>query len=347
MNIIKLNYGGYTMNPTIKTFFLGVAIFFTGACFSPSQLAIDSTNTSTSPPRTEREYEERRQRDTDRDSVIRNIRNRYSSGRVCEDLSGRDQNDCEDICKEIYSGDRGAKRECEELEVELIEDLKKVYEYLGDANDDDFASIDAELFDTYLNIGISGLEEVIEDYSSKDAEEFLYWLIEDEEISEIFRKEDDDYQALDNVFEQLNSNHDIFGDTPWKIFDEDINGDDLIELVINSSDEVIDWFMDYINERSRACDRDTKSRDCFKVYCNIGDIISPNDRDDWLDNESFEDYIEYIIDEGVNSTPSSNPNRGSGQGNLEGWTYGNGDGEFEELDDLDDNWVDELCGGLV
>ena len=330
------------MNSTIKTFFLGVAIFFTGACFGPSQTAID---TPTTPPRTEREYEEKRQRDTDRDNVIRNTRTRYS-GRACEDLTGREQDDCEDICKEIYSGDRGARRECEELEIDLIEDLEEVYELLEDANDDDFASIDPELFDTYLNIGISGLEEIIEDYSSKDAEEFLYWLIEDEEIGEIFRKEDDDYQALENVFEQLSSTYNPA--EVWEIFDEDIDGDDLIELVINSSDEVIDWFMDYINERNSACEQDTESRDCFRVYCRIGEIINSNDRDDWLDNESFEDYIEDIIDEGVNSNNrGSQSERGETSGPNKGWTYGDGNGEFEELDDLNDDWVDELCNGLL
>ena len=326
------------MNSTIKRIFLGVVIFLTGACFGPQNTIVPNPADL---EQKQKRFDDKRERDTDRDDVIRNTRSKYS-GTACEDLTGRDQDDCEEICKDIYSGDRGARRECEELPEDLIEALEEVYELLEDANEDDFAGIDAELFDTYLNIGISGLEEIIEDYSNKDAEEFLYWLIEDEEIGEIFRKEDDDYQALESVFEQLTSNYDV--EKVWEVFDEDIDGDELIELVINSSDEVIDWFMDYINDQNSACDEDTESKDCFEVYCRIGDIINRSDRDDWLRNETFEDYIEDIINEGTNSD-----NRGDQDQRGTGWTYGSDKsaGEFEELDNLSDDWVDDLCGGLV
>lgn len=317
------------MRLILKGFFLSVGAVFIIAC----QPAPDK------PVRTEKEYNDKIDRDEDRDNVIKDTRTRYK-GQTCEDLSGREQDDCEDICKEIYPNSK-TRRECEELEVRLIEDLEEIHEILEDADDDELQNIDAELFDAYLNIDIAGLDDIIDDYSSKDAENFLFWLIDNEDIAEIFRDEDDDYETLENVFENLDSSYS--SNAVWNVFNEDIDGEDLIELILDTSDEVVEWFMDFINETDSNCRSDTETQACFYVYCRIGDILSGDDVDDWLKYEEFEEYLEDIIDEKINATNGTGDDK-----NADGWTHGNKREDrdnIEELDDLDDNWVEELCEG--
>jgi len=320
------------MRLMLKPFFLSVGAVFIMACIPTSEPVIEPDK----PVRTEREYDDKKDRDKDRDDVIKDTRKRYS-GDTCEDLSGRAQDDCEDICKEIYPNSK-TRRECEELEVRLIEDLEQIYEILKDADDDDLPNIDTELFDAYLNIDIAGLDDLIDDYSKKDAENFLFWLIDNEDIAEIFRDEDDDYETLENVFEQLDSSYS--SSAVWNVFSKDIDGEDLIELILSTSDEVVEWFMDFINETDSNCS-DTETKACFHVYCRIGDILSNDDADDWLRYEEFEEYIEDIIDEKINATNGTGNNVGQN-----GWTYGDADNQIEELNDLEGNWVEELCKGL-
>ena len=311
------------------------------ACFSPNPTPVPEEPNTTDIRGTD-EYKKRREGDKDRDDVIRKTRNRYS-GDVCEELDRKDRKDCEEICKDIYK-DRGDRNECEELEVNLIEDLKEVYEALEDGDEDDFREIDSELFDAYLNTGISGLDDIIEDYSSREAKEFLLWLIDDQDISNIFIKEDDDYKILITLFKAIESNYDEKGDT-WTVFDEKIDSSDtLMELVLESgSEEIMDWFLSYINDINTECDKDTESEACFQVYCNIGKELDPNE-DDWHEDfEDFQDYLDDIISAKVNQDhwePETVRSKGTKEDDIE---------DLEDLLDeqtgsnSNNTWVDALC----
>ena len=341
------------MKLILKIVCLSMSILLTTYCVKPTpttQTLPNPDNTNPDSIRTDAEYEDKRNRDTDRDDVIREMRDRYS-GDVCEDLDRKDKEYCEDICNDIYK-QRKDRRECEELEIHLIEDLKEVYEALEDGDEDDFRSIDYDLFDTYLNTGISGLDDIIDDYTSREAEEFLLWLIEDRDFAEIFIKEDDDYKVLEALFKQIDKNYNSNSET-WAIFSERIGDDDLMETLINEGDEeTMEWFFDFINDSNSACKDDTESRECFKVYCNIGSNLQNREQEDWLDDfELLEDYLEDVISDKVNSnqgTPCIN----------DGWTFGEDDKrsspEIDELDDLDrilnsgnDTWVNVLCKNIA
>ena len=332
------------MKLTLKIFCLSMATLMMTACFSPNPTPVPEEPNTTDIRGTD-EYKKRREGDKDRDDVIRKTRNRYS-GDVCEELDRKDRKDCEEICKDIYK-DRGDRNECEELEVNLIEDLKEVYEALEDGDEDDFREIDSELFDAYLNTGISGLDDIIEDYSSKEAKEFLLWLIEDQDISNVFIKEDDDYKILITLFKAIDSDYKEKTET-WKIFDEKIDSSDkLMEVVLESgSEEMMDWFLSYINDINTACEKDTESPECFTVYCKIGnDLQDDDDKENWHEDfEDFQDYLDDIISEETNRAKWQPPEVRSG---------GTKENDIEDLDDLldeqssNDTWVEALCAGLT
>ena len=321
------------MNKVLKTLLFSIVAFSIGACSPPNTQPEGNV-------RTEEEYEERKRRDEDRNDIIQRERSRYS-GQTCEELDRGDdrraKDDCEEKCEDMYIT-RGDRRDCEELEVSFIEDLFEVYESLEDAND--LEDLNINLFEAYLNISISGLEKVINRYSSKESEDFLIWLVENTDALRIFEKEDRDYKALESLFEQFDSDYNK--NTLYTTFTEKLDGDELMQIAIYSGDSaIVEWFMDYINDKNPACDDDPETIGCFEIYCKIGAEIDRDARDDWLDFEKFEDYIEEIIDERVNSRDADSGDRE--KYNSSGWRYGRTD--IQDLSDIDD-WVDELCHGI-
>ena len=117
-----------------------------------------------------------------------------------------------------------------------------------------------------------------------------------------------------------------------------------MEVAIKSGNEhVIEWFMDYIEEENNACGFETASKACFKVYCKIGNGIHRGAIKDWTNYDAFRSYLEDIVDDKINAT------NGSGSDAGRGWTYGHptGKGKFETLNEVSDNWVRDLCGGLI
>ncbi|MCY4321282.1 MAG: hypothetical protein OXC37_02610, partial [Bdellovibrionaceae bacterium] len=201
---------------------------------------------------------------------------------------------------------------------------------------------DPEDFDVYLNVSIESLDDLVDDeWNSRESREFLFWLINDEDAANVFEKEDDEYDTLTAILREIN-NFDF--DDIHEPFTTKLEGsDNLMEVAIDSGNEdVIDWFMDYINDKNQACDREPVSKPCFEVYCRIAQDIDDDSIENWLDYDSFESYIEDIIEEGVNSkNRGDNANRGTA-----GWTYGEESGELEDINDLDDDWEEELCGGI-
>ena len=285
-------------------------------------------------------YDDLKERDEDREYVLRDSRKRRS-GNVCED-EDRDH-ECKDMCKEIY-GRRGDREDCEELTVSQIEVIFELWEILEEPDEDDLGEIDSEDFDVYLNISISSLDDLVKDWNSREAKEFLYWLINDPDSARVFEKEDDDYDTFSRILKEIRSfNESTETHVP---FIQKIEDDKLIEVAIDSgNDEILEWFMDYIEDKNRDCNDNPVSKNCFKVYCTIGEDIDEDYMEDWLSYEVFESYIEDIIDEGVNSDNPTDAGGDSSEAGT-GWTYGDDDGEFEDIGDISDDWVEDLCGGL-
>ena len=290
--------------------------------------------------RTENEYEIKKTQDEDRDEVIeRTSRTITGDKEKCEDKAK--SHDCYEYCDDMFRTNRD-EDDCEELTVAQVSAMWDLYELLEDPDAEE--DIDPESFDLYVNISIRSLDDLIGKYNSRDAKEFLIWLIENEEIAKIFKKEDDEHKSFEALLKKFSgsyssSNHDI--STP---FLKKLERDKLLEESMGS-EWMLEWFQEYINEKNNACKSDTETRACFAVYCKIGNGIDDNARDDWMDFDDFESYIEDIIDEKINSRQGTGNNR-----NTSGWIHetaaGSSNNEIEDTGDLE-NWVDDLCQGLT
>ena len=316
---------------------------FIASCVPPSGPSSPGVNIS---DKDDPYYDERKRRDDDRKDVLERSRTRRS-GNICEE---EDRNhECKDLCKEIY-GRVGDKKDCEELTVAQIDALFTLYELLESPDEDDLVDVEAEDFDVYLNVSIASLEDLIDDeWNSRESKEFLYWLINNEDAATVFEKEDDDYDTLTALLKNINS----FSTAEiWEPFTTKIEDDKLMEVAIDSGNEmVVEWFMDYIEDKSDDCRREMVSLGCFEVYCKIGDGIDEDFMEEWLSYGDFESYIDDIIDEGVNSNDATVAGGDSSNDNPAGggtsWDYGDGDGKFEDIGDISDDWVADLCTDLT
>ena len=326
------------MTYLIRTALLFLPFLFLGSCFGPPV-----NNAPVVVERTDNDYETKKAKDEDRDTVIKRT-SRTISGDTeqCEDKDKKHK--CYEYCDDMFRSNSD-EDDCEELTVAQIEAIWELYELLEDPDADDLGDINSEVFDLYVNISIKSLDDLIGDYSRSDAEEFLIWLIKNAEIAKIFRKEDDEHKSLEALLKSFSGSYTSSDQGISTPFLKKLDSDKLIEEALGS-ELILEWFQDYIDEKNTACKSDAETRACFAVYCKIGEGMDDDLRDDWLDSDKFEGYIEDIIDEKVNSRQGTGSNR-----NATGWIHedaaGSDNDEIGDLGDLDDDWVDELCQGLT
>ena len=279
----------------------------------------------------DRPYDQLKDRDENRRSVLDESRKRYS-GSTCEEEDDR-SHDCVDQCRDIYSR-RSDRDDCEELPIAQIEMLAELHELLEDPDDDDLRDIDLADLEVYLNVSIAGFDSLINRYSSREAKEVLFWIAENEDISNLFSDEDDEFKALEALFKEVTGGFSASSET-HQPFIERIDGSDrLMEIVIDAGNEsAIEWFHSYITETAEGCSgkNDEISGTCFEVFCKIGKGIDDDIRESWLSFEDFEEYIDDIVQAGVNGRASP----------------GSTEWDTDNIDDSGDvtDFYDELCKG--
>ena len=179
----------------------------------------------------------------EKDEFISFLREPYSEEEICKNLNETDGQVCKKICSEMFKS-RKERNDCEELEVKLIKVLDEayktlltknrlrdgewvmralfnVYRILKTGDKDRLKSINNDVFKAYLSID-SSLENIVKDYSSKEAKDFFLWLIDDEDISDILRAKDFAHKALKvllTLFKAIDSDYDEKNKT-WSIFNE-------------------------------------------------------------------------------------------------------------------------------
>ena len=281
----------------------------------------------------DRPYDELKDQDENRTSILEESRKRYS-GSTCEEEDDRDH-ECVDQCREIYNR-RSDRDDCEELPIAQIQVLFELHELLEDPDDDDLREIDLEDLEVYLNVSIAGFDSLINKYSSRESKEVLFWIAENEDISNLFSDEDDEFKALEALFKEVTGGFSV-GDETHQPFIERVDGSHrLMEIVIDTGNEsALEWFHEYITEKAAGCRSEEVSLECFKVFCRIGKDIDRDFRENWLSFEDFEEYIEDIIDNEIN-----------------GASYGSASTTLWDTDDFDDagditDFYTELCEDLV
>ena len=151
------------------------------------------------PPRDRDYYDNLRNRDRDRDRVLSRARDKSKRDKSPE-CEGDD--DCEDICSDIYRS-RADKNDCEELSVAQVERLEEVSEVFEDPDLDDLEELDLSDVEVYLNISIEPLHKLIGKYNSREAKDFLAWIAQNSDAAELLEDEDDDYEVLSRLFNEI------------------------------------------------------------------------------------------------------------------------------------------------
>ena len=284
----------------------------------------------------DRDYDQRIIDDENRTSILEESKKRYSGG-SCEEEDDRGH-ECVEQCRDIYNR-RADREDCEELPIAQIQVLSELHELLEDPDDDELRNIDLEDLEVYLNVSIAGFDSHIGRYSRNESKEVLFWIAENEDISNLFSDEDDEFKALEALFKEVVDGSFSPGSDTHLPFIERVDGNNrLIEIVIDAGNEsALEWFHSYITETATDCsgNSDEVSLECFKVFCRIGKGIDPDFRENWLSFEDFEEYIDDII-----------------QAEINGASYGSIDTTFWDTDDFDDagnvtDFYTELCEDLV
>lgn len=284
-----------------------------------------------SPPRNDYEYDRRKAEDRDRNDVLSSSRSR-NRGDTCEDRD-RDH-DCKKYCRSMYRRSRD-RDDCEELTVRQIEKLFDVYEILKEADEDDLGDINQEDFEVYLNVSIAGFDYLVGRYNRGEAKDVLRWIVEDEKVTSILRKEDDDYETLEELFEIFSG--DLADNMLYEPFTRNIEGSNtLMDVVMDSDNEkAAEWFQEYLIEEDTNCTND-ESAACFTLFCKIGKEMDKRSREEWLDYGDFEDLINTMISLGIGG--KSNPGNTDKEWNTD---------DIQDVSDIPNDDFLNLCKKLL
>ena len=305
--------------------------------YNPNQYNPNTVNLNS---RDDSEYTRRATTDIDREDTLDRAKRKGDS---CEDE--RSGHECYSLCKKMYKR-VDDKEECWELTPDSIEDMYDVWTALERGRLSDLEEIDPEHLDLFINLSIAGFDSVIRDYKRSEAEDVLVWIAENEEVAEVMRDEDYDFETL----EELLSLVDRFElDTVEDPFIEYIDRKTLFEYAISAgNDTAMDYFLDYFFQTHKKCRANSITVACLTVICSIGSAIDERDREDLFDSNIFSDFMEDIIKGTINGDTSSSGEK---------WIKGTGDSKIDSINDLDDSWANSewdpeniskpICGGLV
>ena len=295
-------------------------------------------------PEPKKDYEKIIDEDEDRDDVLSEAKKgRVRSSPICE---GDD--DCEDLCSDIYRS-RRERGDCEEFSIAQVERLDEIHDILEDPRLDDLEEIDVSEngdFDVYVNISPEPLEKLIRRYSQREVDDILIWIANYDDVARLFAKEDRDYDILKDLLGELNSDE-------FTALAEGIDGrDSFIDLaVVAGNEEAIDWILDFLDDENSDCSgrEDERKLACLMAFCNLAEEIDDENAEELADFESFDDYLDDVIRGAVNGDTTTTTRDGNDrvvQGNP---TAGQWDADedsadyIEDTGDLDSEWWEDLC----
>lgn len=244
-----------------------------------TQPAPDPEVRRSAPDRSNSYYDKANKREG-RDSALNRAKKRYT-GPKCE---GDD--DCEDICQKLYRNK--VRDECEELSIEQVEILKNIDEVFENPTERELEDIDSYDFETYVNIDLAPFDKRVSKFSSTESKRVLSWILENQDIGEIFRNADNDYDLLEEILKGLNS------DIKLALTKSITGSDSFIELAITEGDENFKWIHDYFGEE---CSDNDDQEVCVlqEWYCEFN--LSGDNWDNLLGNDEFEPVIKEILSE--------------------------------------------------
>ena len=198
--------------------------------------------------------------------------------------------DCEDICDDIFNGKRD-RDDCEELSIGLVEDFEILIEDLEDGETD----IDLNTLECLIDIDEEPIADAVRKMSQSEAVDFLIEIVENSDLSDILEAEDEG-MVLENLLSRSGNKtlKSILGET-----DEDENFLYLIGLENNES--AFNYLENYVRSE---CDGKSKTDEScpggeeITAYC-IGFLEWDEDNvEDFLDEaDVFADEYEDAVDD--------------------------------------------------
>ncbi|MGI9549324.1 MAG: hypothetical protein ACR2M7_05075 [Bdellovibrionales bacterium] len=223
--------------------------------------------------------EEEEDDDDDRD---RNVK-------TCKDYST-----CKEICEDIFKDNRDEKK-CGRLSRDDAEDLKDVFVAFQDVELED---IKEESLAIFVKISLEPLIKEARNrrsYSRGDAKDVLTYIVDDDDITELFAKEDSDFRFLEALLSRVDDN-------VVHALSEDKDDSFMGIAIYNENEEALDWVRGYFEEGTGSYNRDcdslsssNKEACVFDKYCRLAKDL-PTDIRKYLIGASanFEDLLEDV-----------------------------------------------------
>ena len=277
---------GFSRKQTIFAFIVG--LFLVGVLTS----CWPTAPTTTDPDRPERPLtpEERAQDEERRRRASEDAKRRFSDSPRCE----RDDR-CLKKCREIGYSSSDAREECGELPSAQVDKLEEIYEALKDPNERELEDIDAADFDVFTATDKRPLERLISRVnSSSDARLVLTWILNSEEIADVFKKSDRDERLLKDLLDPLGGSASGNAQYITALKKTLYDNKNFMELAIDSNPVALEWVHSFFEAECEDTDDDTicKFRDW---YC---EVLSSSDDEYWYKLATDEDAdFDNIINE--------------------------------------------------
>ena len=205
--------------------------------------------------------------------------------------------DCSSVCKDIFDS-RSDKDDCEKLSISEVDNMKEFFKILEKPDEDDLVDLDYSALESIIDISFEPIKDLASKYTSSESKEILKWFVEDPDSANIIQDEEEDFEYLEAILENLDN--DVV-----EALGVSIQGRDgfLDKVVETESTPLLEWVHDFLEEGSK----NSKNRDCsglstcvFDKYCRLASKIDTQTRRDLIDFSVFENLMEELFDD-VNS----------------------------------------------
>ena len=205
--------------------------------------------------------------------------------------------DCKKICGDIFKV-RADKQVClEDLPIQQVELLEKVYDVLSEPSERDLKEMDLDSLQVLLSISIKPVETAADRMSQTETKKTLAWLGENNKAAEIIQKKDKDFNILKNLLKNINLDAETALSAPID------RGDNFIEIAADKKNKVaLAWVHEYFEE---ICSDDPDYTKCvFKDhYCVLK--LNGEAEEYYLGYELFDKILEDVLQEARPSSPPS------------------------------------------
>ena len=201
-------------------------------------------------------------------------------------LCEKSSNCGDDVCDELFSG--SDRKECYKLPESLVLDFENVLKAIKDG---EAASIRPTTLDCLLDIDDREFERAVRKMSKNEAKEFLVEVARDDDLSDIFGDEDNNYHIIDALLTRATGKTNLVEQLSTTIEDNQ----HFLWLASEGVKEVWNWLDNYVsNERS---DQDT-----IVTYCEVLLKMTNSKLNDFLEDRGWfdENYRADVEDESEN-----------------------------------------------